>query len=251
MRKHTRKTPCEICGGGNNDKKGTGVRCWGFTSDDGKAVHCTRQDYAGNLRPYRDDTYVHFLIGPCLCGITHGSNSGAATSGADTSDLKSDVVAEHDYIDEHGALLRQVIRKKGKQFRQRQPNGEGWDWNVKGVRNVPYRLPQLIAAVAAGDTVYITEGEKDADALSEQGFTATCNIGGAGKWKPELCEYFKSAHVVIWADWDEPGRKHAWDVFDQLSGIAASVQVVRSKSGKDAFDHLEAGHMLHEVIPVV
>ena len=46
---------------------------------------------------------------------------------------------------------------------------------------VPYRLPELVRAVAEGKTIWIPEGEKDVDKL-RPGLAATCNPGGASKW---------------------------------------------------------------------
>ena len=55
-----------------------------------------------------------------------------------------------------GTVLFQVVRFAGKEFRQRRPdcNG-GWVWNRKGVaRPLPiYRLPEVIEAVAKGESV--------------------------------------------------------------------------------------------------
>jgi len=54
---------------------------------------------------------------------------------------------------------------------------------LKGVELIPYRLPELITAAKAGETVFVAEGEKDVAALVANGFTATCNAAGAGKWR--------------------------------------------------------------------
>jgi hypothetical protein len=91
------------------------------------------------------------------------------------------IVATYDYCDEHGAVLFQVVRFAPKTFRQRQPKDADWSWKMDGVRRVLYRLPELLA----GDlttTVFIAEGEKDADALVKLGLLATTNVSGAGKW---------------------------------------------------------------------
>ena len=71
-----------------------------------------------------------------------------------------------------------MVRYEPKDFRQRRPDGQGgWTWQVKGVRQVPYRLFER--ANAAGDPpVLIVEGEKDVDRLASLGFVATCNAGG-------------------------------------------------------------------------
>ena len=43
----------------------------------------------------------------------------------------------------------------------------GWIWKLGDIRRVPYRLPELIEAIANGYVIAIVEGEKDADALLE------------------------------------------------------------------------------------
>ena len=71
--------------------------------------------------------------------------------------------------------MEAVRLRDPKGFRQRRPvGGGGWEWNLQGVRLVPYRLPELIAA-DPGRLVFITEGEKDVDALVARGFLATTN----------------------------------------------------------------------------
>jgi hypothetical protein len=76
------------------------------------------------------------------------------------------IVKTYDYVDEVGKLLFQVCRLDPKDFRQRKPDPkgrDGWSWSVRGVRNVPYRLPEVLEALANGQTVFEVEGEKDAD----------------------------------------------------------------------------------------
>src|SRR5262245_34599145 len=59
--------------------------------------------------------------------------------------LRPVIVATYDYLDEDGRLLFQVVRYSDKSFKQRQPDGKGgWIWNLKGVRRVLYRLPELL-----------------------------------------------------------------------------------------------------------
>ena len=109
-------------------------------------------------------------------------------------------------------------------------------------RSDPYRLPEMKRAVH--DTVFIVEGEKDADNLAKHGFVATTNIGGAGNWKPALNQHFAGKTVYILPDNDEPGAKHAVDVAQHLTGIAASVRIVNlpglPEKG-DVSDWIEAG----------
>ena len=144
---------------------------------------------------------------------------------ADSADGKPRMVADYVYRDEAGELLFQVVRMEPKDFRQRRPKaGGGWEWSVKGVRAVPYRLPELVAEPTR--PVVVVEGEKDADNLANLGVLATCNAGGAGKWTGAHAEFLRGRHVVVLTDNDEPGRDHARQVAQSLAGIAASVRIV-------------------------
>ena len=81
---------------------------------------------------------------------------------------------------------------------------------------------------------------------SAAGVVATCNAGGAGKWRDEYAEALHGAKVVVVADRDDPGRKHARQVADSLRKAGCTVRVVEPKVGKDASDHLGGGLGLEE-----
>lgn len=113
----------------------------------------------------------------------------------------------YDYVDEQGALLYQVCRYDPKDFRQRKPDGEGnWIERVGDVRRVLYRLPQLIEAIAEERTIYLVEGEKDVNALTELGYSATTWAGGANSWRDEYGTALAEASVVVIPDNDDSGR---------------------------------------------
>jgi putative DNA primase/helicase len=159
------------------------------------------------------------------------------------------IVATYPYHDAAGKLLFEVVRFEPKDFRQRRPDStaqDGWTWNTKGVDKVLFQLPEVIAAIEAGRRIYLTEGEKDALAMVKHGFAATCNCGGAGKWQPSYSETLRGADVVIVADKDAAGRKHAADVARQLHSVARTVKTielrdVNGKPVKDAADFFAAG----------
>jgi hypothetical protein len=133
-------------------------------------------------------------------GLDVGSTNGARPSARKIN-------ATYDYVDEADDILFQVVRFDPKDFRQRRPDGrEGWEWSVKGVRHVPYRLPELQEAIANDRTIVIVEGEKDADALWKLNIPATTNAGGAGKWSPALNEFFRDVDVIIIPDNDPPAK---------------------------------------------
>src|SRR5262249_49835056 len=161
------------------------------------------------------------------------------------------ILASYPYHDENNILLFEVVRfdtnDPDERFRQRQPDGKGgWIWNLKGVRRVPYRLPELIAAVKAGERVLVTEGEKDANTAVKLGYAATTMPGGVNKWRSDYDEYFRGADVVIVSDNDPqskdpntgkpqfhadgrpklPGQDHAAKLAKRLSKVAAQVRVI-------------------------
>jgi hypothetical protein len=155
--------------------------------------------------------------------------------------------AIYPYRDENREVLYQVTRAAGKQFRQRVPDParrSGWRWSLGDVRRVLYRLPEILEAVAAGEVIYVVEGEKDVEAMVAAGAQATCNVGGAGKWRQEYAFALAGAVVVVVADRDEAGYKHARQVAASLAGVAAAVEIVEPAAGKDAADHLSAGKTL-------
>lgn len=165
------------------------------------------------------------------------------------------IVATYDYRNADGTLRYQVVRREPKDFRQRQPDGNGgWNWKVKGLQLLPYRLPELTADRQS--SVFVVEGEKDADRLTAMGLLATCNSGGAGKWKfaAEDLEPFRGREVLIIPDEDEPGRQHAEQVAESLKDIAAEIRVVALPGlppKGDVSDWLNAGGTVESLMALV
>jgi putative DNA primase/helicase len=161
------------------------------------------------------------------------------------------VVAAYDYKDEQSSLLYQAVRFDPKGFSQRRPDGAGgWIYKLNGVRRVPYRLPELLAADLS-QIVFIVEGEKDADRLFSLGLLATTNAGGAGKWRDEFSEFLRGRQVVIIPDNDDPGRDHAAKVGRSLQGVPASIRVLELPGlppKGDVSDWLDAGGVGDELL---
>ena len=136
------------------------------------------------------------------------------------------IVKTYDYRDETGELLFQVVRFEPKDFRQRRPDGRGWSWKLGDVRRAPYLLPELVKAVAAGETIYVPEGEKDVDNLRAIGLAATTNPGGIKKWRDEYSEHLRGADVVVLPDNHAEGREHGEQVVASLRGIAKRIRTL-------------------------
>lgn len=190
-------------------------------------------------------------------------------------DWRHRAVATYPYRDEHGALVFAVARcaLKGdgcQGFRQWRPDpttrsGKRWSLTVnKGQADehtigdgLPYRLAEARMAMRGVLTpnLWVVEGEKDADRLRGLGYTATCNAGGAGKWTQAHADHFRALRpdVVIVADCDDAGWKHAEHVSRTFVGLARSVEVRRAavkRKGADLSDHLDAGFKAHQLVTV-
>lgn len=151
----------------------------------------------------------------------------------------------YDYTRADGSLLFQVVRYVPKGFAQRQPTGNGkYQYNLEGITPVLYRLPEVLAGIAAGQTVWVVEGEKDADAAhAMMGLAATTSPMGAGKWRKEYTDTLKGAtRVVVVADKDKPGRAHATDIAISLKDQGTRVAIIEVPGdGKDFSDWLQNG----------
>jgi len=161
--------------------------------------------------------------------------------------LISTPVLEHEwhYTDEDGTSLFikqrfKTFDSKGKTYKTLRVMPDGSRVGKLGdCRLVPYKLPELRQATAAGRVVYITEGEKAADALGSLGVVATTSHAGAGGWNDDLNQYFKDANVVVVPDNDLVGWHYAQKVTEALIPFAKSVRVLDlnlSNPKEDAYE---------------
>jgi hypothetical protein len=175
--------------------------------------------------------------------------------------------ARHVYTDADGAIVGRVDRvrcldpqcpdlaetgKAGKTFATRHPDGR--KGKPAALAGLLYRLPEIRAAVAAGELVYLAEGEGDADAIAAAGACGTSAYGGArSPWQPGHTDVLRGARVVIIADRDEQGRARARAVAAELRGAAESVTIVQAAVDRpkaDVCDHLAAGLLLSALVPL-
>jgi hypothetical protein len=168
-------------------------------------------------------------------GLTMADLRGEAH--ATITPLRTGVVARYDYVDSLGEVVRTKVKAVKADGRK-----TFW-WEPPGSNDLLYRLPQLREAIEAGATIHITEGEKDADTLIAAGFVATTG-GGAGTWLPEFTGQLRGAkEIVVVADDDEPGHKHATKVAQALTKAGHDVRVALPMKGhKDVTEVAEAGH---------
>lgn len=168
---------------------------------------------------------------------------------------KPKFVESYDYVDENGKLLFQKLRyvdENGKKtFSQRKPDGKGgWEYSLGDTPKVLYNLPSVLKAKQDGYPIWLVEGEKDANTLSDMGLIATTMPGGAGKWLDIHTEALAGALVEIVADNDEVGIKHARSVQEALNNSGCDAQVWISPKFKDVTDHLNGGMSIDELVQI-
>jgi putative DNA primase/helicase len=265
MHRFRKDNPCPICGGSQEAPRGQGQRCFGYLSDDEQWAHCTRPEHAGSLEiSSNSQAYAHRLAGDCRCGKRHDRRppEGKPNNG---TPHRHQIEATHDYRDESGRLLFQVVRYTPKDFRQRRPDGNGdYIYNLDGVQPILYRLPELLAA-DPNEPVYVPEGEKHVDRLIELGLLATTFPMGALKSHlVQNVSALKGRPVVVLPDNDPPnpqkpaehlkGQRHAQQVAERLHPLAKTVKVVElpglPEKG-DILDWLERGHSVAELRQLV
>lgn len=125
------------------------------------------------------------------------------------------------YLDRHDQKLIKVKRLDDgtgkKKFPQSHWDGQGW---VSGVpqeirSRIPiYRYREVITAIAAGETIFLVEGEGCADRLYAMGLIATTTLGGSGKYRSygDYSQDLAGADLVLCPDRDEPGLKHMLEI---------------------------------------
>ncbi len=136
------------------------------------------------------------------------------------------ITTTYNYTDESGELIYQVVRYEPKKFLQRRPDGKGgWTWNLKDVRRILYRLPELLNADKDA-WVFIVEGEKDADRLYSIGLCATTCAMGSSAWIDNYSEFLNNRKVCVLPDNDDVGRKHAQAIVDSIAKAGGKSRIL-------------------------
>ena len=148
------------------------------------------------------------------------------------------------YHDANGEPVGVIVRwdtADGKDIRPVSRRGDGWTIGGMPEPKPLYCLPDL----AGADRVYITEGEKAADAARSIGLTATTSAHGAksagkGDWTP-----MAGKQCVILPDNDDPGAKYSETVAAILAKLTPAtvvkvVELPELPEGGDIADWVEA-----------
>ena len=106
-----------------------------------------------------------------------------------------------------------------KTFRMDKPNGKGGWCAGAAACKVPYRLQDLLASTG---TVYLAEGERQADKLAGWGLTAS----SLKNWSDDFSKAIAGREVIILPDNDDPGRKQADKAREVLLKAGCAVHTI-------------------------
>lgn len=231
--------------------------------------------YVGDLKGNQGKSMIVELTGS-KAGLWHDFSTG---EGGDIFDLWAAVTGKNQFTDTIEDIAK-WIGYSGKNNTLGQPTAS---WNYydesdqviatvyryntdSGKRYLPFDVkrssftpPQIrplynISGIMKSDKVILVEGEKCADALIEQGITATTAMLGANApiektdWSP-----LKGKHVIIWPDNDEPGKQYAEKVVKKLTFLGVLsltlLEIPENKSkGWDSADGIEEKMNIPEFI---
>ncbi|WP_264378232.1 MULTISPECIES: AAA family ATPase [unclassified Wolbachia] len=231
--------------------------------------------YVGDLKGNQGKSMIVELTGS-KAGLWHDFSTG---EGGDIFDLWAAVTGKNQFTDTIEDIAKWIGYSE-KNNTQGQPTAS---WNYydesdqvivtvyryntdSGKRYLPFdvkrssfTLPETrplynIPGIMKSDKVILVEGEKCADALIEQGMTATTAMLGANApiektdWSP-----LKGKHVIIWPDNDEPGKQYAEKVVKKLTFLGVLsltlLEIPENKpKGWDSADGIEEKMNIPEFI---
>ena len=164
---------------------------------------------------------------------------------------KKKIEAVYNYVSSNGGYLFIKVRMQGKKMIYGTLANERFTYGLGGRTRkelcavyAPDGVQAINKAVSEGKPIFIPEGEKDADTLAKQGYTAF-SYGGVNDWVADMAQLCKGAVVYVLADNDEPGQRVANTIQSDLQGIAKSAKVivpVPDTPKADISDYFAAGH---------
>ncbi|OJH30536.1 Regulatory protein RepA [Armadillidium vulgare] len=166
-------------------------------------------------------------------------------------DLEQYMTCSWNYYDENNQVIVIV-------YRYDPPEGKK-EYRPFDVKELRFKEPDVrplynIPGILKSDKVVLVEGEKCAEALIEQGITATTAMFGSNA-SPDKTDWtpLKGKHIVIWPDNDEAGKRYAENAAKKLSdlGVASLVtlKIPQNKpKGWDAADCVQEGINVKEFL---
>lgn len=160
----------------------------------------------------------------------------------------------YNYFSINGSYAFTKIRLEGKKIiygklqNDRFTYGLGHDVGRKSYKAIYGSLQAINKAIAENRPIFIPEGEKDADTLIKQGYTAFA-YGGVNDWQSDFATLVQGADVYILADNDEAGKRVAETIQNDIKAVAKSSKIIVPMPDipkADITDYFSAGHSKQE-----
>jgi hypothetical protein len=261
------ETPCPVCGGWSTQRRGQGVRCYGYFLADGTAAVCvrvvSRVEMAGG--------YLHRLDRACCCSAIHGQYVATpnpdwhararATRSSHAWDW-ADVVKTSDYRMRDYDSGATVAVHRRYDLIDRSKDFHWYRHGTPGLKGLPeasiplFRGYEVLHDEQADRPLVICEGEKAALAVERLGLHAVGISIGAPK-VPNLVVLQPLAvrfELLLWPDNDEPGRQLAVNLGRVLHGRRIGLRILDWPDAPpkgDAADFVASGGTLERALALI
>lgn len=167
---------------------------------------------------------------------------------------KCKIEAAYNYISINSGYAFTKIRLEGKKIiygkllNDRFTYGLGHDVGRKSYKAIYGSVQAINKAIAEDRPIFIPEGEKDVDTLTKQGYIAF-TYGGVNDWQSDFSTLMRGAKVYILADNDEPGKRVAETIQNDIKAVAKSSKIIVPMPNipkADITDYFNAGHSNQE-----
>ncbi len=166
---------------------------------------------------------------------------------------KRKIEAVYNYVSINGAYAFTKIRCEGKKIIYGKLQNDRFTYGLHDVGRKSYKaiygsLQAINKAITESRPIFIPEGEKDVDTLIKQGYTAF-TYGGVNDWQSDFATLVQGADVFILADNDEPGKRVAETIQNDIKAVAKSSKIIVPMTDTpkaDITDYFSAGHSKQE-----
>lgn len=166
---------------------------------------------------------------------------------------KRRIEAVYNCVSINGNYAFTKIRLEGKKLLYGKLENDRFTYGIgrdgrKSYKAIYGSVQALKKAVSEGRPIFIPEGEKDVDTLTKQGYTAF-TYGGVNDWQSDFATLVQGAEVFILTDNDEPGKRVANAILNDIRTVAKSAKVIVPTPDipkGDISDYFQAGHNKQE-----
>lgn len=167
---------------------------------------------------------------------------------------KRKIEAVYNYVSINGSYAFTKIRCEGKKILYGRMENDRFIYGLprdtprKSYKAIYGSLQAINKAIAENRPIFIPEGEKDADTLIKQGYTAFA-YGGVNDWQSDFATLVQGADVYILADNDEAGKRVAETIQNDIKAVTKSSKIIvpmPDTPKADVSDYFAAGHSKQE-----